>query len=81
MIRIGQRPLRDDPRWRRWAPVGESWSEPAAGTYRPAKNPSDWAELRYRHVVPDPEQWRAIEQRPGADGRPTADLDHRFLFL
>ena len=51
---------RDDPRWRRWTPVGESWSEPAAGTYRPAKDPSDWAELRYRHVVPDPEQWRAL---------------------
>jgi signal peptidase I len=51
---------RDDPRWRRWTPVSEGWSEPAAGSYRPASDRRGWTELRYRHVVPDPEQWHAM---------------------
>lgn len=50
-----------DPRWRRW--VG--WDEPAPGSYRASATAEDWRELRYRHLVPSPEQWEAL-----ADGRP-----------
>ncbi|WP_076343900.1 S26 family signal peptidase [Paludisphaera borealis] len=57
--------LRDDPRWRRWAPsVTDSWSEPTPGTFAAGRS-EGWRELRYRHIVPDPEQWEAI--RAGHD--------------
>lgn len=49
--------LRNDPRWRRWAAsTPEEWREPTPGTFVAARSES-WNELRYRHLVPDPEQW------------------------
>ena len=54
--------LKGKPEWSRWTPKdGEAWSEDPSspGTFR--SSGSDWAELRYRHVPPDPVQWHAIE--------------------
>jgi signal peptidase I len=57
--------LERDPRWRRWsAHQPETWIEPNPGAYVARSRPGEWAELRYRHVVPTPEQWGAI--RAGA---------------
>ena len=53
--------LADKPEWRRWNPSG-GWKEGQSGVYAVA--PADevsWAELRYRNLLPDPEQWTAIE--------------------
>jgi signal peptidase I len=68
-----QMPLYDDryrPRalagreeWRRWQPASPGgWTEePAQGRYRAdATTSPDWVEMRYRHLVPDPEQWEAV---------------------
>src|SRR5262245_33455805 len=53
--------LRDDARWLRWVSTrSDGWKETTEGTYSSVAPGDDWAELRYRHVVPDPEQWEAI---------------------
>ena len=52
--------LQDDARWRRRAPVSEGWSEPVPGQYLCSSTTEAWSELRYRHLVTDPEQWQAI---------------------
>jgi signal peptidase I len=62
--RFRPKALANREEWRRWRPLKEgSWSVPAEGVseYR-VESPSkdEWTELRYRHLVPDPEQWRAI---------------------
>ncbi len=54
--------LADKPEWRRWR-GGDAWKEEAAGTYATTSAPgSGWSDLRYRHLVPDPEQWAAVEK-------------------
>jgi signal peptidase I len=57
------RALLDRPEWRRWQ-AKSGWREEApepAGPWRfVGEATSDWSELRYRHLVPDPEQWKAI---------------------
>ena len=56
--------LKDRPEWRRWiSKEGESWSEDTTreGIYKSSPSAESWAELRYRHLVPDPVQWAAIE--------------------
>ena len=56
--------LKKLPEWRRWVPTSTAgWNEEGkdGGTYVAAGNGSEWAELRYRHLVPDPQQWRSIE--------------------
>ncbi len=68
-----------DPSWRRWAPVREGdWSESEPGKFepRPGDSSGGWAELRYRHMVPAPDQWAAIRagRWPGP-GRPTLITD------
>lgn len=50
-----------DPSWRRWT----GWEEPSPGLYRVEAPADDWRELRYRHLVPSPDQWEAL-----AAGRP-----------
>lgn len=55
--------LAGDTRWRRWTPETEGgWKESAGkvSRYEIAANAPDWAELRFRNVVPDPEQWGSI---------------------
>ena len=75
--------LNDQPEWRRWAPTtadawtggarrGRSWSRPP---------PGQEAELRYRHLVPDPEQWQAILAGEPLPRVPRADADHRLLLV
>jgi signal peptidase I len=69
--------LGDDPSWRRWASTGPgAWSEPEPGTFEPSPSEADWSELRYRHLVPSPEQWAAIRKgRPPGDARPSLITD------
>jgi signal peptidase I len=58
--------VRDRPEWRRWSSpsADQGWREESPGEFRAPGAGDDWAELRYRHLVPDPEQWEAIlEQR------------------
>jgi signal peptidase I len=63
--------LRDDPRWQRFAPARTGdWTEPTPGEYVPANETGDWVELRYQHLVPTPEHWRAIRQGAPLPGPP-----------
>ncbi len=48
------------PEWARWK-ASAGWKEEVAGTFG-VEGPGDWADLRYRHVLPDPEQWGAIQR-------------------
>jgi len=68
--------LRDDPRWRRWTPSA-SWTETAPGAFAVDATGDRWEELRYRHVVPDPEQWEAIREgrEPATPPRATLITD------
>jgi signal peptidase I len=66
--------LSRDPAWRRWSPAEpDAWSEAGPGTFVPDAARPDWAELRYRHLVPSPEQWDAI-RRGAPPGPPRASL-------
>jgi signal peptidase I len=69
--------LQGDPRWQRWVPTHEGWTEPSLGSFHCSGQTRDWIELRYRHVVPDPDQWTAIrEGKPtGVPPRPTLVTD------
>jgi len=51
------------PEWSRWQP-GAGWKQDEAGTFAagPLADPEAWSDLRYRHLVPDPEQWSALEK-------------------
>ena len=53
--------LQGDDRWRRWAPVEPGWNETSPGLFTCSDEAPGWSELRYRHIVTDPEQWRAIK--------------------
>jgi signal peptidase I len=58
--------LKDHPEWLRWtSESGDAWAEEtmSPGTFIASPPAEQWAELRYRHLVPDPLQWRAIEER------------------
>jgi len=58
--------LEDRPEWRRWSPrTPSTWREETGeakqSNFVSSASPGhEWAELRYRHLVPDPEQWAAI---------------------
>lgn len=57
------RALADRPEWARWRSASSGgWAEGSSpGLYRAdASSSSDWVEMRYRHLVPDPEQWEAL---------------------
>ncbi len=50
--------------WQRWRSDAIGWKlvDPTGSRYQSEGGPKDeWVELRYRHLVPDPEQWEAIE--------------------
>ncbi len=54
--------LADKSEWRRWGSEN-GWKivDPAKSRYQTDGGAKDqWAELRYRHLVPDPEQWDAL---------------------
>jgi len=63
--------LAHDPRWLRWrSRAAGAWTEGPDGTFTNSDAASrDWSELRYHHVVPDPEQWRSLLVG-GASARP-----------
>jgi signal peptidase I len=66
--------------WTRWKPdAPDGWKvvDPSAGAYR-CESPSDgWTDLRYRHLVPDPEQWDALlnDRTPARAPRATLITD------
>jgi signal peptidase I len=80
--------LRKRPEWRRWtastSPAGwaELESETAPGHFKftasggggQDREPAAWAELRYRHLVPDPEQWDALLTHRELPRHPRATL-------
>lgn len=70
------RTLAADPRWTRWTSRGQAgWVESGVGTYRVKPGPpGKTAELRYRHVVPDPAQWAALLQDKPLPHPPRATL-------
>ena len=60
--------------WLRWS-KGEGWSEESPGTYvAKPPSPGEWADLRYRHLVPDPEQWAAVAAKEPLPRGPRASL-------
>jgi signal peptidase I len=63
--------------WQRWRSDGTGWKliDPAGSQYQSEEGPKDeWVELRYRHLVPDPEQWEAIEADRTLPREPRATL-------
>jgi len=57
------------PEWQRWQGDGPGWKvvDPGKSRYsaEPLRGSADWAELRYRNLVPDPEQWHAaLDHQP-----------------
>ncbi len=66
--------IADRPEWRRWNPSG-AWKEGIDGRFRsePETN-SEWSDLRYRHLLPDPEQWAALEKNAPLPRAPRATL-------
>jgi signal peptidase I len=67
--------LGEDPRWLRWSAVPPGgWTEPAPGRFVPGEQGGQWTELRYHHLVPSPEQWRAIRSGVSLPGPPRATL-------
>ncbi|AGA26244.1 signal peptidase I [Singulisphaera acidiphila] len=66
------------PEWLRWtSTTPTTWKEGVTGSYSIAAKPGEVAELRYRNLVPDPEQWEAIlnEQELPRKPRPTLITD------
>jgi signal peptidase I len=79
--------LKKRPEWRRWtasaqAAAGgwtetESASTPGHFKVEPAAAAGaagEWSELRYRHLVPDPEQWEALSTGRELPRKPRATL-------
>ena len=58
-------------------PEPGAWTEPEPGTFIPDQTAPDWPELRYRHIVPNPEVWEAIQSghRPEGPVRKTLITD------
>jgi hypothetical protein len=65
--------LEDKPEWRRWKPGG-AWREAAGGRYDALATGAEWSELRYRHLLPDPEQWAALEKHVALPREPRPTL-------
>ena len=83
--------LKKRPEWRRWTPStpGAGWTEVADPGAAPGhfkftsasgngQEPTSWSELRYRNLVPDPEQWDAIIAGRGLPRPPRATLITAF---
>jgi signal peptidase I len=75
--RCQPRALADRPEWRRWSSDSGWKPRGATGLYEvQAPSGDHWSELRYHHLVPDPEQWDAIlkDQPLPPDRSPRATL-------
>ncbi len=72
------RALADRPEdWMRWRSEAGGWKivGRSSSRYECKDNPKDeWAELRYRNLVPDPEQWEAILNDQALPRPPRATL-------
>jgi signal peptidase I len=69
------RALLGDRRWLRWTPaLPGGWTEPVAGRFLPSAQAGDWTELRYHHLVPSPEQWKAIRRGLPPESPPFSTL-------
>ncbi len=69
--------LKGDPRWLRFKPEPDetgSWVEQEPGRYASGPEGEGWADLRYHHLVPSPEDWKAIEARRELPTPPRAIL-------
>src|SRR5262249_17931245 len=65
--RCRPRALEDQPAWRRWrSETGWTAGDPSTSRYQvEAQSQDQGSELRYNHLVPDPEQWDALlSERP-----------------
>jgi signal peptidase I len=61
--RYRARALADQPEWQRWRADAGGWTSPNPALSKfqsDANSTPEWAELRYEHRVPDPEQWDAV---------------------
>jgi signal peptidase I len=57
------RALAENPEWQRWRASSGGWTAPSPSQSKfqsDAGTTGEWAELRYQHIVPDPEQWDAV---------------------
>ena len=67
--------LADKPQWARWrSSVPKDWAESIPGTFLAASEPGRWSDLRYRHLVPDIDQWQQL-----LAGEPTDHGPHPAL--
>jgi signal peptidase I len=72
------RALHDRAEWRRWSSdAGWKMVEPGRSLYDLEAPAADWADLRYHHLVPEPEQWEAllVDRTPAHGPRPTLVTD------
>ena len=54
--------LAGEPDYLRWSAAEPGdWKESEPGTFVPDPTSPDWPELRYRHLVPSPEDWKQIQ--------------------
>ena len=55
-------PSSDKPEWQRWTSPERRLGAVQRGVsrYQTRRSSDEWSELRYRHLVPEPEQWDAV---------------------
>jgi signal peptidase I len=70
--------LSDHEDWRRWRGAGSvGWKivDPTVSRYEgDATEQEEWVDLRYRHLVPDAEQWEALREGEPISRGPRASL-------
>ena len=75
--RYRPRSLNGKAEWQRWRSDAIGWKpiDPQGSRYQSEAGSNDeWVELRYRHLVPDPEQWEALEADRSLPREPRATL-------
>ena len=60
--RFQPRALSGNPKWQRWNSDKGDWKivERGLSRYQSKESKDEWCELRYRHLVPEPDQWDAV---------------------
>ncbi len=68
--------LSGKPEWQRWAAQTGEWGpiERGVSRYQTAAPSDGWSELRYRHLVPEPDQWDAVLHNRPLPREPRATL-------
>jgi signal peptidase I len=75
--RFRPRSLNGKAEWQRWRSDAIGWKpiDPQGSRYQSeARSNDEWVEMRYRHLVPDPEQWEALEADRTLPREPRATL-------